>query len=178
MTLRQRWLQFSVGTLIFLMLCVAGFLGGYRSGYNAGNDARDLQLSATVVYSVLYQVADLVLPLPDGATTASRLQEIGNLIQTTVQPQSWQNERCQMTPYGTNVSLVITQTEDGHREIARFLEELRRLRTRFSERIAHGQCGYCGFHELPQPGTACGQCEQVYSPVQAQHAIHYEHVSD
>lgn len=91
-------------------------------------------------YSRVYYVADLVIPVPsaEGESNADRRFEkvpaadfdtLINLITSTIAPDSWEPAGgfANIEPFPTNLSLVISQTEMVHEQIANLLEQLRRL---------------------------------------------------
>jgi len=122
----RRWFRFSLATLLFLVLCVAGLLSGYRSGFElgqrAGEDAR--------IVTVNYQVADLVLPLDAAGTptgTTADFESLLDVITTTIDPGSWKavGGPGSIREIYSNLSLEITQTRRGHEKISKMLLELR-----------------------------------------------------
>lgn len=113
-------------TLLFLVVCLAGVLGGDRAdferGQRAGADAR--------LYPVMYHVGDLVIPhdaqgnLTRGEADFNSLEE---LITTTIDPETWSavGGQASMRRIETNLSLVITQTARTHQKIVEVFEGLR-----------------------------------------------------
>lgn len=67
-------------------------------------------------------------PTPAGGGQAD-FQSLMDLIQSTVAFETWepQGGAGQIKPFATNLSLVISQTQEVHEEIAELLEQLRRL---------------------------------------------------
>jgi general secretion pathway protein D len=67
-------------------------------------------------------------PPPLGGSQAD-FQQLISLIQQTVQPTTWDSQGGPgaISPFQTNLSLVISQTQEVHEEIADLLEQLRRL---------------------------------------------------
>lgn len=49
-------LKFSLAALLFLMLCLCGYLAGHKSGYQAGKKTWDIM----PVYASVYPAADLL----------------------------------------------------------------------------------------------------------------------
>ena len=97
-----------------------------------------------VYVAVTYPVADLVISVPKKATLNISGKNDGlrpqpqpkadyasliDLIQSTVEPDSWEHVGGQgfLRPYPNNLSLVVRQTPKVHEEIADLLEQLRRL---------------------------------------------------
>ncbi len=97
------------------------------------------------VFSRVYNVANLVVPFPDphivlspkgkwGAVpppqeVAPDFDTIIELITSTIAPHSWDKVGGPgaIEAFPTNLSLVVSQTEDVHEQIADLLEQLRRL---------------------------------------------------
>jgi len=97
-----------------------------------------------VLYTVTYNVADLVLPPPQRLVTANPasaeaknnqttpeadFDSLIDLIASTVKPTTWDTVGGpgSITPFKTNLSIVVTQTQAVHKEITVLLEQLRRL---------------------------------------------------
>ena len=66
---------------------------------------------------------------PGGGGAQADFQSLIDLIQNTVAPQTWNTVGGQgaIQPFATNLSLVVSQTQEVHEEIADLLEQLRRL---------------------------------------------------
>ena len=66
---------------------------------------------------------------PAAGSSGADFQALIELIQNTVSPQSWNTVGGQgaIQPFDTNLSLVVSQTQEVHEEIAGLLEQLRRL---------------------------------------------------
>jgi len=90
-------------------------------------------------YSVVYAVADLVVPVPQAVIAAESAQvvrasaeaDFDSLIEkitAAVLPESWESAggTARIAAAEQNLSLVITQTAKGHEGIADLLEQLRR----------------------------------------------------
>ncbi len=124
---RRRWLQFGVGTLLFLTLCLSGLLSGYQVGYRWGQRSRDRE---EIIEVRIYDVADLVLSgEPDGNGATADYQTLIDLIQSTVEPAMWDTVGGpgRAAPFETNLSIVISQTPIIHDEITDLLAHIRRL---------------------------------------------------
>lgn len=71
--------------------------------------------------------------VPDGASggaASADFDSLIDLITTTIQKESWETEGtgpATIAPFPVNLSLVISQTQEAHEEIANLLEQLRRL---------------------------------------------------
>jgi general secretion pathway protein D len=68
-------------------------------------------------------------PPTGGGGSQADFQSLIDLIQNTVAPQSWNTVGGQgaIQPFATNLSIVVSQTQEVHEEIADLLEQLRRL---------------------------------------------------
>jgi general secretion pathway protein D len=68
-------------------------------------------------------------PTTGGGGSQADFQSLIDLIQNTVSPQSWNTVGGQgaIQPFATNLSIVVSQTQEVHEEIADLLEQLRRL---------------------------------------------------
>ena len=144
--MRARWnvgrlFRFSLGTLLFVTLCVCGYLGGYRKGFDDGKDDR----RAKTVVLISYPVPDLIIPRDAPDTPAARrdaMDQLIDLIVTTVEHDSWLENsptvEGEIQPFMANNSLVIAQTGRVHDQIADLLEQLRRDVTSRNEH-AHGR---------------------------------------
>jgi type II secretory pathway component GspD/PulD (secretin) len=83
------------------------------------------------VVTVVYQVADLVVPLDegDGAKAATLEGSLMDLIKMTVRRNSWKEQGgagC-LQYYPLGMALVVTQTREAQEEVADLLRALRRL---------------------------------------------------
>ncbi len=101
---------------------------------------------STPIFAKVYNVPDLAVPFPDPDMTLSPKGEWGarpprqdvapdfdtiiELITSTIAPHSWEKVGGPgaVEAFPTNLSLVVSQTEQVHEEIVGLLEQLRRLR--------------------------------------------------
>ena len=150
-------IQFSLLSLAFLILCLSGFLAGYRGGYDSG--AEDKRLRTVVVKT--YDVKDLIEQGNAPENPSEKFDTLTKLIQTTVAPSSWQSDG-NISRFESNSSLVVTQTGEVHNQIADLLAQLRELRKLHDERIRRGECGNCG---EPMPITSDAVCKKCRSPL-------------
>jgi hypothetical protein len=96
------------------------------------------------LYTVTYNVADLVMPLPEVAATSTGspaetkskraaldpdFDSLVELISSTIKPTTWDavGGPGSITPFKANLSIIVSQTQEVHREIVELLEQLRRL---------------------------------------------------
>ena len=127
----KRLFRFSLGTLLFVMLCVCGYFGGYRRGFDDGKEERRV----TTVVVMTYPVSDLITPLDEPDTPQLRqnaMDQLIDLIVTTVEHESWLENSTgegEIQPFPANNSLVISQTGRVHDQIAELFAQLRKLRT-------------------------------------------------
>lgn len=124
----KRFVRFSIATLLFLMLCLGGYLSGYRVGYDAGTPA-----AADETYLVkTYSVADLVVPRIASTALNTDFDNLIDLIVATVSPNDWMETGTgegEIQPFPTNKSLVVSQTQANQAAVAKLLERLRKLQT-------------------------------------------------
>jgi hypothetical protein len=125
-------------------LCVVGYQRGYRRGY----DVPPPPANAGQLYIVTYPVGDLVQPNGiatsiqpvDAAASPKRVSAVTgtpsgadfdsliDLIVVTVERDSWMESgtgQGEIQPFPSNQSLVISQTQRVHQQIANLLEQLR-----------------------------------------------------
>jgi len=102
-------------------------------------EAAQVKSRGDAIITMTYSVADLIIPFPNPVTiTAEKgakpapqavadFQPLLDLIRSTVAPESWQENggECSVTPFPNNLSLVVSQTEKRHAEIAALLKQLR-----------------------------------------------------
>jgi hypothetical protein len=129
-TTYQRRFRFSILTLLLLILGIGLLLGVFRAGYLLGFARGAREVKPSVVYTVTYDVSDLVNSSTgsNGKATADYSGVI-KLITTTVEPHSWQSAggHCDIVPFTTNLSLVISQTKEGHQSVNTLFEEVRKF---------------------------------------------------
>lgn len=121
---KKRWLRFSFSTMLFLIACLCGFMGGYRSGYFSGDRA----WKYNQVYPISYSLADLVATSTSSGSIEVSEPDFENLVLAINDANSDMTEMCQVRPNKTNLSLIVTSNEIGHLQIAKMLNELRKSR--------------------------------------------------
>ncbi|MCI0360663.1 MAG: hypothetical protein L0211_19475 [Planctomycetaceae bacterium] len=136
----QHW-RFSIAALLFVTLCVAGALTGYRLGWQAGYAGGQNKKKSEALLTKVYDVKDIVLPADPGA--AAPTPDFDSLIDTltsTVAIESWVDVggpgNLKVMP--GSLSLVIHQTGEVHEQIQDVLEQLRAAQMR-AHRGAGGQ---------------------------------------
>ncbi len=105
----------------------------------------DVDTASSRYYTETYHVADLAIGKPqdrpinldDGKpeaekgteATVAEFDSLISLITSTIQPDSWQESggRGQIQAFPTNLSLVISQNQDVHRQVAELLQQVRGL---------------------------------------------------
>ncbi|BBO30571.1 hypothetical protein [Lacipirellula parvula] len=131
----QRLLRFSMGTLLFAMLAACIGFGSYAAGRSAGERQR---YDETFLVKT-YPVADLASQEPDQAARQRLLDELSSHLQTTVAPESWDedyaNGRNGEVHVLANASLAIHQSGAAHDQIEVALNKFRD--DHMSEQLAH-----------------------------------------
>jgi len=119
---RRRWLQFGIGTLLFVMLCVAGFFAGYRRGFYSGQEAK----GRTRLYAKAYYVKDIIDTSTTARTAGTRLV---SYIEASIAPRSWNTNGGPgaLSYYEQNTTIVVSNVQDVHNQIADALTQIRRL---------------------------------------------------
>jgi hypothetical protein len=135
----------SPGPVAELMMRHIRLLAAAKSEQSAGNRLKQEPRGRkdNAHYTVTYNVADLVMPTqklvldentPRGpkkpaAAEPPDFDGLIDLITGTVKPMTWEDvgEPGTIRPLATNLSVVVSQTEDVHKEIVALLEQLRRL---------------------------------------------------
>jgi hypothetical protein len=118
---KPRWLRFSFATMLFLIACLCGFMGGYRSGYFAGDRA----WKYNQVYPISYTVADLVATSNAPGSVQVSEPDLENLVLAINDATSDMKGLCDVRPIKTNLSLIVSSNQVGHLRIAKMLNELR-----------------------------------------------------
>ncbi|QDT10289.1 hypothetical protein [Planctomycetes bacterium K23_9] len=126
--------RFSLRTLLAILLIVALLFGafqlGHDTGFEKGNRIGFAEGLNAKTYPVSYRASDLLIRVPADGTgaTFAGFEKLLDEMMTTVQPSSWEGAGGPATcaPYPQNLSLVVSQTDRGHEEVAAFLEAKRR----------------------------------------------------
>jgi hypothetical protein len=142
----RRYVRFSLAGLLFLVLCVSGFLAGYRYGYDGGYTAGQAYRTSEDYFARTYDVTDLVAMYPVGAylsgdnlvapsITKPDFVSLMNVLTSTLVPETWDGVGGPATvaPFfgpDEQFALIIRQNEFGHDEVARLLASLRKKRER------------------------------------------------
>lgn len=123
-----RW---ALAAALLVVLAIFGYREGYRRGYEPKQLA-PITTNSLVVKT--YPVADLVTPV--GGNVPSKLpldfDPLIDLIVSTIEHESWMENGTgegEIRPFPSNASLVISQTQRVHEQIADLLQQLRRLGT-------------------------------------------------
>ena len=129
---RRTWIQFSLRTVLWVMLCVAIGFGAYRWGYDAGiTDQKNERQEVGNTFAMVYYVGDTT----PGTTVASQSQVdferlIGELT-SEVLPNTWPDRggAAAIKEFATNQAIVVNHDQDGHERIARYLKRRRHEKT-------------------------------------------------
>ena len=108
----------------------AGINGVSQAGGNAGVDPASLaQFQAGGNSPAMGSNPSLPFGAPAGGGSQADFQSLIDLIQNTVAPQTWNTVGGQgaVQPFATNLSIVVSQTQEVHEEIVDLLDQLRRL---------------------------------------------------
>jgi hypothetical protein len=112
----KRLFRFSLGTLLFAMLCACGYFGNYRAGQLAGTRDRYDQTH----FMKTYDVSDLTVDLTTTAQRQQRYREIIGFLKRTAAPESWKSDgqmACEVYPFPSVESLAIMQRGVVHDQI-------------------------------------------------------------
>jgi hypothetical protein len=123
----RRLFQFSLSTLLWVMLCVCGYFGGYRAGQSAAARDRFNQLPTARVYDL----SDLTVDLPTTAHRQRLYRELVAHLQAAVPPQEWKEAggvRCGIHTFLATDSVAVLQRGPLHEHIEAALQEFRRRR--------------------------------------------------
>ncbi len=130
---RRRFFRFSLLTLMLATTCVAGYFSGWRWGAQE----RTQDISDTTFSTQVYQVSDLVTPIPGKTGAASAdFDPLVELIVSTIEHDSWlENDTGigEIQTFPTNLSIVVSNTGKTHDGIAELFQQLRDLRYELPE---------------------------------------------
>jgi general secretion pathway protein D len=107
-----------------------GINGVSRAGGDATVDSASLaQFQAGGNAPAMGSTPSIPFGAPTGGGSQADFQSLIDLIQNTVSPQTWNTVGGQgaIQQFATNLSIVVSQTQEVHEEIADLLEQLRRL---------------------------------------------------
>ncbi len=130
-------LRFSIAFLLFVCLCVAGFLGGYRAGYPTGYASGQAKRMSEEPYPKLYDVGDLLRERGDNGLLVGDQLDYNTLIsatQATVFPSEWEQlgGPCTMIPLPWRETLVVNATSGVHEGLQEFYGDLSSVRLAFT----------------------------------------------
>ncbi len=122
---KSRALRFSTATLLFLVLCVCGYLAGHKQGYRDGKALWDIM----PLYHKVYYAADLL-------DSETELDEIVSGITREVVPECWTDAggNCTVKAFPENRSVVVGANQYVHEEVVKYVKALRDERTMASAR--------------------------------------------
>ncbi|MGB7328025.1 MAG: hypothetical protein WBD31_24330 [Rubripirellula sp.] len=132
-----RWTRFGIATLLFLTLCAAGFLVGFRYGMSKGVDAQVDQRIAALrlqVYPVIYRVTDLtggtVQPVLEHSLSA---ESLAREIQAAVGQGRWVESGGPCTLRAIDAaSIVISASTFEHELVQAYLQRRRKTQSEAS----------------------------------------------
>jgi hypothetical protein len=131
-----------IGTALILLVALCAV--GYRRGYRRGYEPEVPTASSNAIIVRTYPVADLVTPIGVAKTSESKpeeskrevtapdFDELIELIVLTIAHETWMENGTgegEIQPFPANRSLVVSQTQSVHAQIADLLQQLRRLST-------------------------------------------------
>jgi len=124
-TLLTDYKQFTIRTLLFVMLCLGGILAGFQTGYFWGIEQR----RSETYYSKVYSVADAVYV--DAISKEADFDSLLGALRSTVDPASWNSVggpasvqvMAQQPPM-----IIVLQSGRNHDAINTLLTDLRTLR--------------------------------------------------
>ena len=142
-----RWpFRFTIRTLFFLVLCVAGLFGGYRVGYLRGYSTGEEDRLAWQQFVIVYDVSDIIgMRIKDAdsgewrpASSNERTDAVPDsnsliqLIRSTIEVESWDEVGGpgSVEPYSEGMSLVASQTTSIHAKLESLFQELRESKKR------------------------------------------------
>jgi hypothetical protein len=119
----RRW-QFTLRTLLFVMLCLSGMLAGFQFGYYRGAWQRRNE----TMFTKVYPVGDLV---QQGSAAGPDFTPIIDMLTSVIDAQSWSDVGGpgDITGMEDPPTLVIAQTGANHDAIAALLADLRAAKT-------------------------------------------------
>ena len=128
-------MQFGLRTLLFVILCIAGMLAGYRAGFYQGAETKRRQS----IYAKTYQVVELtdLVTTPSGEVKKS-YDTLIQIILKNVEPDSWDSVGGpgSIQEFPPSKSLVINQTGENHDRIEALFAELRQSRKTGDAKLA------------------------------------------
>ena len=151
-SMRTKWqIRFSLSTLLFFTLCVAGLLGGFRSGFDWGHIHGVRLAKSERAYPLIYEVADFdfgcasghepdaIEPLPAeglgfvccrnrrsaALPCTVKFDSLKRSIVSAFDPTAWDGLSWNVRTFEVNKSLVIHETRLGHQNVATLLQQLR-----------------------------------------------------
>jgi hypothetical protein len=130
--IRRRWGQFSLRTILWLLLMLSVVLTAYRQGFNVGFSdgvvhGANQRTWVGTVYAKAYNVADLIEQEPPKVPSRAEADDLIRNVTKIVLPHTWQSNGGQaaIAFYESNLMIVASHDRDGHERIAGYLEQLR-----------------------------------------------------
>lgn len=144
---------------LVLMVVVVGCV--FRCGF-----CQDSERKSTTVESQVFQRVYSLNDFTGDASSQAVFDSITQLIQNTVEPDSWlaKGGRGIMLPYPSNFSIVVTQRESAHQKIASLLTNLRKvIGSPVSEAVSHVVLQLDSDGNLVTPVTMAAAVQDIYS---------------
>ena len=112
----RRGLRFSMATLLFVVLCLCGYLAGHKQGYRDGKALWDIM----PLYHKVYLASDLL-------DSETEFDEIMSNIAREVVPESWEDTggNCTVKAFPEKGSLVVGANSYVHEEVVKYFKTLR-----------------------------------------------------
>ena len=119
--------------MLFICLCVAGFLAGYRAGYPDGYASGEAKRKSEQPYPKVYDVGDLIRETGNNGLQIGNQLDFQPLIdatQTSVFPDEWEalGGPCTMAPLPWRETLVVNATSGVHDRLQTFFGDLSSVR--------------------------------------------------
>ncbi|MCS7468290.1 hypothetical protein NZK35_16685 [Stieleria sp. ICT_E10.1] len=136
--MNRNYVRFSIGFMLFVCLCVAGFLAGNRFGYREGYASGLAKRQAEDPYPKVYEVGDLLRSISEDAEATAGQLEYGSLmaaIETSVFPSEWEalGGECCMGVFPQIETIYVNATSGVHAGIGTFLDDLSSVRLAVAE---------------------------------------------
>jgi hypothetical protein len=135
---RRGWWQFSLRTVLWVMLVIGVGLTAHRRGYDAGhktgfasgvNEGLNRRRVVGQSYAKVYSVTELLGDADANSTASVTGEDLVRDLCATVLPRTWSqqggNAAAAMMEKGK--SLVVSHDQEGHDRVAEYLDEKRQI---------------------------------------------------
>lgn len=126
-SLRQ-WFQINLRSLLWLMLCIAVGIGGYRRGFDVGfEDGTNQRNRVGTRWARVYDIRDLVLSKRLNGAVVPDGEFLIRDITAHVLPNTWNENGGQALIKfdAPNLALVVSHDRDGLNRVEDYIERLR-----------------------------------------------------